>query len=255
MSDQDPAVVSSLAKALINNAQDLGISWNLRPATISGEAFGPLIDKTVSAVFDGDSVPITMINITGQALTVGQRVYVLMIAQTGNYIFGFVDVSPISSFGVISSGGSLVTSSGAEAAIPALSWGGNEPVAMVRPNWIARISVYCSTFVNTATDSIMIVRVRVGSASTAGTVLGGWRVAAPSASTTVQSNVLEAYAMNRNSNANRSSATTMSLTIQTGNGAATVGLYADSTLPTVVAVEEVCPASANRALANICTSF
>lgn len=254
MSDQDPAVISSLAKALITNAQDLGISWNLRPATVIGDAVGPLVNKTVNATFDGDSVPITMVNITGQPLVTGQRVYVLMIAQTGNYIFGFVDVPTVSIFGVVSSGGTLASSSGAEVAIPALSWA-IEPVARVRPNWIARISINCASFVNTATDSVMIIRVRAGSASTAGTQLGGWRVAAPSASTTIQSNTLLGYAINTNSNANRTSATTLSLTIQTGNGAATMGLYADSTLPTVVTVEEICPVSTNPTLAAICASF
>lgn len=254
MSEQDPIVISSLAKALINNAQDLGISWSLRLATVVGDSIGPSTTKTVNATFDGDSVPISMINITGQWLSPGERVYALAITQTGNYIFGFADVPAVSTFGVVSSGGTLAQSSGTEVAIPALTWA-IEPVAKVRPNWIARISVYCSSFVNTATDSVMIIRVRAGSASTAGTQLGGWRVAAPSASTTIQSNVLEAYAVNNNTNANRPSSTTLSLTIQTGNGAAIMGLYADSTLPTVVAVEEVCPIYTNQALANICASF
>lgn len=254
MSEQDPVVISSLAKALINNAQDLGISWNLRPATVIGDAIGPLVNKTVNATFDGDSVPITMVNITGQPLVSGQRVYVLMIAQTGNYIFGFVDVPLVSVFGVISSGGTLASSGGAEVAIPALSWA-TEPVARVRPNWIARITVVCCTSLSSATDSVSIVRVRAGSASTAGTILSGWRVAAASASTTVQSNTLEGYAINTNSNSNRTSATTLSLTIQTGAGAATQSLYADSTLPTVVTVEEICPIAANPVLAAACTSF
>lgn len=245
---QDEVVNSALAKALIANAQDLGISWNLRIATVMAMVPGPLQGRTVNAVFDGDSVPITMTNMTGVELPVGTRVYVIMITTLGNFIVGFADVAAYSLFGYVASGGTLAQSNGAEAAIPALTWA-VEPVAKVRPHWIARVSVYCSTFVNTATDSVMIIRVRNGSGTTVGTQVCGWRVDASSATTTVASQILEAYVVNGNST--RTSAQTLSLTIQTGNGAAIMGLYADATLPTVVACEEVCPVNANLGLASI----
>lgn len=75
--------VGATVQAMVAQAQALGISWNLRLATvvtISGQG--------VTIVFDGDTMVIAAVNMCGIPLTVGDRVYVVMIPTTGNYIVG-----------------------------------------------------------------------------------------------------------------------------------------------------------------------
>lgn len=77
---------------LISQARSLGISWNLRLATVtSNSGVGGL-----AIIFDGDTVAISATNITGDFLASGDRVYVIMVPTTGNYVVGHAEaISPI----------------------------------------------------------------------------------------------------------------------------------------------------------------
>jgi hypothetical protein len=75
-----------LVKAMMEEAQRLGFTWTIRPATVN------TIDGTgVSAtgIYDGDAgaVAVPMINIAGAGP--GERVYVWGIPEGGNYIVGY----------------------------------------------------------------------------------------------------------------------------------------------------------------------
>lgn len=72
-------------QAVVENAQRLGLTWALRPATVASS------DPT--ATFDGDSVPIAMTSLIG-TLRPGQRVRVLIVPPSGNFIVGVIDPLP-----------------------------------------------------------------------------------------------------------------------------------------------------------------
>src|SRR5271170_6064603 len=74
------AMAQAQAKALVQNASALGLTWTLRPAAVTSS-------NPIMATFDGDTVPIDMTSLIG-AVYAGQRVYVLIIPPSGNYIFG-----------------------------------------------------------------------------------------------------------------------------------------------------------------------
>lgn len=249
-----PELISAAAKQIVANAKALGLTWTLRIATISVlQSVGSNEPPLVAGTYDGDSVAIGLTNITGEELLPGQRVYCLMVPPSGNFIIGFVGIpiGPFSTFGVAAPNGNIAQSTGGvETAISLANWS-TEPVVRIRKNKIARITVALNSFVNTATDSVFVVRVRLGSVTTAGTVLAGWRVDANTASTTVQSGTFVGYCSNTS---NGTSAATLSLTVLNAAGAATVGLYADATLPLIVGIEEICTTDQNPTLAAICQS-
>ena len=81
------AMAQAQVRALIQNATALGITWTLRPATVTGyDGSGAL------AVMDGDTVPIGVTPMIS-SLAVGQRVYVLVVPPSGNYVVGIVVTS------------------------------------------------------------------------------------------------------------------------------------------------------------------
>ncbi len=67
-------------EAVVENKEQLGLTWGLRPATVSSAS--PL-----EAILDGDSAAIGVISMTG-ALSVGERVYVMYVPPSGNYVMG-----------------------------------------------------------------------------------------------------------------------------------------------------------------------
>lgn len=73
-------------QAVVENAQRLGLTWALRPATV-------VSSSPITAVFDGDTEPINMTSMVG-SVSIGQRVYVFVVPPSGNYIAGFVTTDP-----------------------------------------------------------------------------------------------------------------------------------------------------------------
>lgn len=71
------------AKQLVDDAQRLGISWTLRPATVN-------ITDPLKVTFDGDEVPISAVSLVGY-LAEGARVMGLLVPPGGNFIVGFND--------------------------------------------------------------------------------------------------------------------------------------------------------------------
>ncbi len=69
-------------KAIQDNADRLGLTWGLRPATVTSA-------DPVQARYDGDSEAIGMVSMVG-VVAVGQRVYAIRVPPSGNYIAGVV---------------------------------------------------------------------------------------------------------------------------------------------------------------------
>ena len=72
---------SAGAQALVDDAQRLGLTWDLRPATV-----GAL--DSLKVIVDGDTEQVNATSMVG-ALFVGLRVYVLLIPPSGVFIVGF----------------------------------------------------------------------------------------------------------------------------------------------------------------------
>jgi hypothetical protein len=69
---------------LVEQAHRLGLTWDLRPATINS------VDTTsnlVFATYDGDAESIPMINLKG-SIVAGERVMAMFVPPQGNYIIG-----------------------------------------------------------------------------------------------------------------------------------------------------------------------
>lgn len=93
----DPQVGDEVArvKALVENGPRLGLTWDLTLATIVD------IDPTtaeVSGILDGDSEPIGLISLRGP-FALGDRVWVVQVPPSGNYIVGTVYVGGDTDFG------------------------------------------------------------------------------------------------------------------------------------------------------------
>lgn len=74
-------LISVGAQELVNQAKGLGLTWSLRLATVSTASA-----DTQTATFDGDTTPLTVVNMSGAPLVSGQRVYGLIIPPAGNFI-------------------------------------------------------------------------------------------------------------------------------------------------------------------------
>jgi hypothetical protein len=78
-----PDVVGAAVQEVLTQARNLGITWSLRIATV--DADGPLV-----VIFDGDSSQLSAVSMIG-ALTIGQRVYVMIVPPSGNFVVGIAD--------------------------------------------------------------------------------------------------------------------------------------------------------------------
>jgi hypothetical protein len=93
MTDPDkeaPELISVGAQSLVDNAERLGLKWQLRLATVVDGAD----TSAVIALYDGDSVNISMVSMIGSLLT-GARIYVLEVPPSGNFILGQVTAAPV----------------------------------------------------------------------------------------------------------------------------------------------------------------
>lgn len=81
---QSADLINTGISALVENAKRLGLTWTLRPATVGQDN---LDGGRVVAVFDGDTERLTMTSLVG-ALLENDRVYVMIIPPSGNYIVG-----------------------------------------------------------------------------------------------------------------------------------------------------------------------
>jgi len=82
----DVAVAVASVQAAADEGARLGLSWQLRPATVTNTS--PL-----TAVYDGDSTGISMTSMVGD-IPVGQRVYAIFVPPSGNFICGFPGTNP-----------------------------------------------------------------------------------------------------------------------------------------------------------------
>lgn len=78
-----PDVVTATVQTIVSQSQALGLTWNLRLATII-----TISSRSLTVILDGDTATIGAIDMCGTPLLAGDRVYVLMIPTSGNYVVG-----------------------------------------------------------------------------------------------------------------------------------------------------------------------
>lgn len=78
---------SAMAKAIVENANRLGLTWLMRRATVVTRTPGTVF---ITARYDGDTAAIGMVNLIG-GISDGARVYVLQVPPSGNYVIGSDD--------------------------------------------------------------------------------------------------------------------------------------------------------------------
>ena len=78
--------ISVGAKELVDRAQDLGVSWGLRQATVSTGGVG----TGVKVILDGDSIAIP-VNSTLANVNVGERVFIMSTPPGANILIGQVN--------------------------------------------------------------------------------------------------------------------------------------------------------------------
>lgn len=88
--EEAPDLIGVGAQAIVSNAGRLGLTWQLKLATVENG----IDSAAISAIFDNDSVAIPMISTIGTLLT-GTRVYVIEVPPAGNFIVGVVAVAPL----------------------------------------------------------------------------------------------------------------------------------------------------------------
>lgn len=144
-------LISAGAKEIINQAQALGLTWNLRQATVVSSS----VTNGLVVIFDGDTVPIAAVNMSGSWAFPTNRVYCLMIPQLGNFVTGRSEpAGSIKAFNAVATVGG--TSSGSYSNMP-----GSPSVSITKSASTSllaslQISAYSSSAVNGAELAVSV---------------------------------------------------------------------------------------------------
>jgi hypothetical protein len=146
---------AAAAAALVENADRLGLKWDLKPATVAK------VDVVITVLCDGDTVNIMATSMVG-TVAAGNRVYVLFVPPSGNFIVGFIGPRPLGqSIGsAYFTGGTTGTSSGSETL--AAAWTATDTF-IVQPKRVAKLTLVTGVTTNSAVVGALQVRVRESS--------------------------------------------------------------------------------------------
>ena len=152
------------AEALVDNANRLGLTWELRPATVG------LVFPDVTVQVDGDSEFLTATSMIGK-LVQGQRVFVILVPPSGIFVVGITGNAligrPIGS--AFFAAGTTAGSTGAEVALS--GWGASTTF-YIEPLRVARLVLTCGINTNSAAVTAQQLRIRKTFNSTSSTQLG-----------------------------------------------------------------------------------
>lgn len=89
----DPTVATAVTavKALVENAQSLGLTWGLRPGVVSTDSL--LTSNSVQVTLDGDTAVLDVISLVGPLLE-GQRIMTASVPPGGIFIVGSAYMDP-----------------------------------------------------------------------------------------------------------------------------------------------------------------
>lgn len=240
-----PHEISSEAavQALVNNAERLGLTWDLKPATV--QRSNPL-----EILMDGDDANIGATSMIGP-VGPGQRVYVLVVPPSGLFVVGVPGLPSVSCLdSQVLLSGVVAGSSGLEVAIASASFS-KEPAFIFAPGLVYELILVTGAFPSAATDSVTAVRIRKGSATTSGTQYAFWQIPlASSEASNLCSHTHIAWVKNGSTGGIE---TKLSITNARVNGAASTSLFGDSNIPMILTVKSVGAIGALPNLASIAT--
>lgn len=219
-------IAASAIRQLSLDPQALGISWNLRIATVASA--NPLY-----AQFDGDLAgsALAMTSMVGPC-GVGQRVYVLIVPPSGNFIVGFADEplrAPLDEIPYTVVGTTASSSGGTEVAT---TWT-SQPAMTFGPGRLFKFTLNLGMFGGDTTPEMNLIRIRQGIGTT-GRVLAVYRADMPGIAGQVQARVFIGYFKNATAS---SIVDQLDVTNQYVIGGTGSGLYGDTTIPMMLAVE------------------
>jgi hypothetical protein len=91
---EEPAELIGVGtQAVVEGAQRLGLTWDLKLATIT-QIITTGSTKAIMARYDGDDTGINMVDMTSHGLVKGDRVYGMAVPPAGNFIVGVAGISP-----------------------------------------------------------------------------------------------------------------------------------------------------------------
>jgi hypothetical protein len=226
-------VVGVTAKAVVDNADRLGLTWSLRLATVTGKN-----GEFVTARYDGDSAGIDMVSMIGP-VAASSRVYVLKVPPSGNFIVGTTQpVTVAVCLGAnASDDGTLATSSGSEVAVPSASWD-TEPVYSLQDNRIFKVTITGARLYTAI--GVSQIKVRKGAATTSGTELCRAEIEDEVAGIGAGVN-LDHVGWFANTSGDAVN-TALSLTIIRATGSGNHSLFGDGVRPMIMTVEDCGPA-------------
>lgn len=82
-------LISVAIKEAVKQGRALGLTWNLRLATVAtAQGLADLDAQLVTVTMDGDTVPMSVDNFSGAPVAPGNRVAVVQVPPAGNFIIG-----------------------------------------------------------------------------------------------------------------------------------------------------------------------
>ena len=74
---------------MVSQGRTLGLTWGFRLGTVAqAQGIADIGGQTVTVILDGDTVPMSVDNMTGQPVAAGDRVATVQIPPAGNFIIG-----------------------------------------------------------------------------------------------------------------------------------------------------------------------
>lgn len=160
-----PVAAEAAVQAVLADPSRLGLTWDLRPGTVQSPT-------PPTVVLDGDTAGIVVTSMIGPVAQ-GDRVYVLEIPPSGNFIVGATATPTASLAGntigsAYFSGGTTAGSTGAEAALGA--WTSSSPF-VIAGNRVVQLTLTTGYLTNSAAVSAQVILVRKVVGSTVATAL------------------------------------------------------------------------------------
>lgn len=218
-----PDLIGVGVEATVARAQSLGLTWTLRPGSVSQASNNT--NNYVTVTYDGDTEPVNSINITGSDLTLDDRVMAMFVPPSGLFVIGLLD-STATGRGVVG----FVSSSANTAAI------GGETVimttALMRLHAGRAYRTHYRGAVSTSLTTQAIMRVHMGTTTAGQTLDQGFYFPTLGTLWHTEGSVIVV--------ADRNQSNTMVLTMQASAG--TVTGIADPTAPRQFDISDVGPA-------------
>jgi len=221
-----PALISVGTQALVENANRLGLTWQLRPATVTAISS----PTQVFANYDGDTVPIGMVNLT-EPLLVGDRVMAMAVPPSGNFIIGHS--APAGIIAIAQRTTSSTPASGAQGVLRL----DNVKIYAGRDYMFRTSSLAVFSTVAGDTGAIRFTYELGGTTATTGsTVYGIWNTSAIATTANGTGAII-------NVRFTSTTTTTLSLLLitQRVSGTGNISIFAGGTLPCQIMVEDLGP--------------